>query len=179
MRLATRLSLLLTLVSFAVFAQDTAPPPAAQSPILAAVLQYVVPALITVLGPLAVWAIGQLGGFFKAKAGESKIFSVLSVVTDAAASVVAELNVTLKPQLQAALADGVLTQVEKDQLKAAALTVLKTKLPAATLASAQGMFGPMLDTWLGGLVERAVVEQKQPVKTLEEAAAVLRGPQPA
>lgn len=86
---------------------------------------------------------------------------------------------TLKPQLQAALADGVLTDLEKKQLKDAALLVLKTKLPAATLASAQGLFGPMLDTWLGGLVERAVVEQKQPVKTLEEAAAVLRGPQPA
>ena len=159
-------------------AQEVAQPPAAQSPVLTAVLQYVVPALITVLGPLAIWALGQLAVFLKAKSSESKVFSVLSVVTDAAASVVAELNVTLKIQLQAALADGVLTDAEKKQLKDAALLVLKTKLPAATLASAQGMFGPMLDTWLGGLVERAVTEQK-PVKTLEEAAAVLRGPQPA
>lgn len=159
-------------------AQEVAQPPAAQSPILTAVLQYVVPALITVLGPLAIWAIGQLGAFFKTKSAESKVFSVLSVVTDAAASVVAELNVTLKPQLQAALADGVLTDAEKKQLKDAALLVLKTKLPAATLASAQGMFGPLLDTWLGGLVERAVIDQK-PVKNLEEAAAVLRGPVPS
>ena len=177
MRLAARLSLLLTLVSFAVFAQDTAPPPA-QSPILTAVLQYVVPALITVLGPLAIYALQQLAAFLKAKGSESKVLGVLSVVTEAAHSVVAELNATLKPQLQAALADGVLTDDEKRQLKKAALDILKHKLPAATLASAQGMFGPMLDTWLGGLVERAVVEQK-PVKTLEEAAAVLRGPQPA
>lgn len=160
-------------------AQEVAQPPAAQSPILTAVLQYVVPALITVLGPLLIWALTALGGFLKAKAGESKVFGVLSVVTEAASSVVAELNVTLKPQLQAALADGVLTDAEKKQLKDAALLVLKTKLPAATLASAQGMFGPMLDTWLGGLVERAVTEQKQPVKTLEEAAAVLRGPVPS
>lgn len=159
-------------------AQEVAQPPAAQSPILTAVLQYVVPALVTVLGPLAIWALGQLAAFLKAKAGESKVFSVLSVVTDAAASVVAELNVTLKPQLQAALADGVLTDDEKRQLKKAALDILKHKLPAATLASAQGMFGPLLDTWLGGLVERAVIDQK-PVKNLEEAAAVLRGPQPA
>lgn len=179
MRLAARLSLLLTLVSFAVFAQDTAPPPP-QSPVLTAVLQYVVPALVTVLGPLAIWALGQLGAFLKSKSSESKVLGVLSVVTEAANSVVAELNATLKPQLQAALADGVLTQAEKDQLKKAALDVLKTKLPAATLASAQGLFGPMLDTWLGGLVERAVVEQKPPpVTTLEQAAAVLRGPNPA
>ncbi len=179
MRLAARLSLLLTLVSFAVFAQDTAPPQA-QSPILTAVLQYVVPALITVLGPLAIWALGQLAAFLRAKSGESKVFGVLSVVTEAANSTVAELNATLKPQLQAALADGVLTDAEKKQLKEAALQVLKTKLPAATLASASSMFGPMLDTWLGGLVERAVVDQKPPpVTTLEQAAAVLRGPNPA
>lgn len=153
-------------------------PEAPQSPILTAVLQYVVPALITVLGPLVIWALSQLAAFLKAKSAESKVLGVLSVVTEAANSVVAELNATLKPQLQAALADGVLTQAEKDRLKTAALDVLKTKLPAATLASAQGLFGPMLDTWLAGLVERAVVDQK-PVKTLEEAAAVLRGPQPA
>lgn len=159
-------------------AQEVAQPPAAQSPILTAVLQYVVPALVTVLGPLAIYALQQLAVFLKAKSSESKVLGVLSVVTEAANSVVAELNATLKPQLQAALADGVLTDLEKKQLKDAALLVLKTKLPAATLASAQGLFGPMLDTWLGGLVERAVVEQK-PVKTLEEAAAVLRGPQPA
>ena len=173
----TRLALFLcVLLPSVVFAQDAQPPP--QSPILTAVLQYVVPALVTVLGPLAIWALGQLAAFLKAKASESKVFGVLSVVTEAANSVVAELNVTLKPQLQAALADGVLTQVEKDALKASALSVLKTKLPAATLGAAQGMFGPMLDTWLGGLVERAVIDQK-PVKNLEEAAAVLRGPQPA
>lgn len=154
-------------------------PEAPQSPILTAVLQYVVPALITVLGPLVIWALSQLAAFLKAKSAESKVLGVLSVVTEAANSVVAELNATLKPQLQAALADGVLTQAEKDQLKKAALDVLKTKLPAATLASAQGLFGPMLDTWLGGLVERAVVEQK-PVKTLEEAAESFRkGPVPA
>jgi len=154
-------------------------PEAPSSPILTAVLQYVVPALITVLGPLVIWALSQLAAFLKAKSAESKVLGVLSVVTEAANSVVAELNATLKPQLQAALADGVLTQAEKDQLKKAALDVLKTKLPAATLASAQGLFGPMLDTWLGGLVERAVVEQK-PVKTLEEAAESFRkGPVPA
>lgn len=174
----TRLALFLcVLLPSVVLAQDTQPPPA-QSPILTAVLQYVVPALVTVLGPLAIWALGQLAAFLRAKSSESKVFGVLSVVTEAANSVVAELNVTLKPQLQAALADGVLTQAEKDQLKAAALAVLKTKLPSATLGAAQGMFGPMLDTWLGGLVERAVIDQK-PVKNLEEAAAVLRGPVPA
>ncbi len=174
----TRLALFLcVLLPSVVLAQDAQPPPA-QGAVLTLFLQYILPGLVTVGGPLILWALTALSGFLKAKAGESKVFGVLSVVTEAANSVVAELNVTLKPQLQAALADGVLTDAEKKQLKDSALLVLKTKLPAATLGAAQGMFGPMLDTWLGGLVERAVIDQK-PVKNLEEAAAVLRGPQPA
>lgn len=152
--------------------------PDAQSPILTAVLQYVVPALITVLGPLAIWALGQLVVFLRAKSGESKVAGIALVFTEAAQSVVAELEVTLRPKLAAALADGVLTRAEKDELKAAALTALKTKLPPALLQGASGLFGPFLDTWLGGLIERSVQQQK-PVTTLEEAAVVLRGPQPA
>ena len=148
------------------------------SPVLTAFMQYVVPALVTVLGPLLVLALGQLAAFLRAKAGESKAAGVALVFTEAAHSVVAELEVTLKPRLQAALADGVLTQAEKDELKKAALDALKTRLPATALQSASAVFGPMLDTWLGGLVERAVAAQKPPVTTLEEAAAVLRGPQP-
>ena len=148
------------------------------SPVLTAFMQYVVPALVTVLGPLLVLALGQLAAFLRAKAGESKAAGVALVFTEAAHSVVAELEVTLKPRLQAALADGVLTQAEKDELKKAALDALKTRLPATALQSASAVFGLMLDTWLGGLVERAVAAQKPPVTTLEEAAAVLRGPQP-
>ena len=150
------------------------------SPVLTAFMQYVVPALVTVLGPLLVLALGQLAAFLRAKAGESKAAGVALVFTEAAHSVVAELEGTLKPRLQAALADGVLTQAEKDELKKAALDALKTRLPATALQSASAVFGPMLDTWLGGLVERAVSAQKPPaVTTLEQAAAVLRqGPQP-
>lgn len=158
-------------------AQEAASP--APSPVLTAFMQYVVPALVTVLGPLLVLALGQLAAFLRAKAGESKAAGVALVFTEAAHSVVAELEVTLKPKLQAALADGVLTQAEKDALKKAALDALKTRLPATALQSASAVFGPMLDTWLGGLIERAVSAQKPPaVTTLEEAAAVLRGPQP-
>lgn len=167
--------LFLVVLLFPVLAlADTAATP--QSPILTAVLQYVVPALVTVLGPLLVLALGQLAAYLRAKAGESKAAGVALVFTEAAHSVVAELEVTLKPKLQAALADGVLTQAEKDELKRAALDALKTRLPATALQSAGAIFGPMLDTWLGGLVERAVAAQKPPVTTLEQAAAVLRGP---
>lgn len=171
------LAFLAFLAPLLAFAGDA---PAPASPVLTAFMQYVVPALVTVLGPLLVLALGQLAAFLRAKAGESKAAGVALVFTEAAHSVVAELEVTLKPQLQAALSDGVLTQAEQAALKKAALDALKTRLPATALQSASAVFGPMLDTWLGGLIERAVTAQKPPpVTTLEEAAAVLRGPQPA
>lgn len=159
-------------------AQEVAQPPAAQSPILTAVLQYVVAPLIGVIAPLIVVALGQLVAFLRSKSSESKVASITAVFAEAARSTVAELEVTLVPQVKAALADGVLTPEEGAKIKQAALDTLKTKLPPSLLASASGLFGPFLDTWLKGLIERSVSAQK-PVTTLEEAAAVLRGPQPA
>lgn len=124
------------------------------------VLQYVVAPAIPLLCAGLLGALAKLATYLHAKEGESKAARVGAVVADAARSVVAELEVTLKPQLEAALADGKLTDAEKKQLKAAALEALKNKLPPAVMATAHDVFGGLLDTWLGGLVERAVAEQK-------------------
>lgn len=142
-----------------VLAQVEAPKP---SPVLEAVLQYVVAPLIALLAPLLVAALAKLVTYLHSKEKESKLAMIGGVVADAAQSVVAELNATLKPQLLKALEDGKLTDVEKAQLKEAALTALKTKLPAATMAGATAIFGPLVDQWMGGMVERAVTAQKQP-----------------
>lgn len=175
----TRLALFLfVLLPSVVFAQDAQPQPPPQSPILTAVLQYVVAPLLGIMAPLIVVALGQIVAFLRSKGKESKVASVTAVFAEAAHSVVAELEVTLVPEVKAALADGVLTPAEGAAIKAKAVETLKTKLPPSLLASASGLFGPFLDTWLKGLVERSVTAQK-PVTTLEEAAAVLRGPVPS
>lgn len=132
------------------------------SPVLEAVLQYVVAPAIALLAPLLLAALAKLVTYLHSKEKESKLAMIGGVVADAAQSVVAELNATLKPQLLKALEDGKLTDVEKAQLKEAALTALKTKLPAATMAGASAIFGPLVDQWLGGMVERAVTAQKPP-----------------
>lgn len=147
-------ALILTLLS-----QAEAPKP---SPVLEAVLQYVVAPAIALLAPLLLAALAKLVTYLHSKEKESKLAMIGGVVADAAQSVVAELNATLKPQLLKALEDGKLTDVEKAQLKEAALTALKTKLPAATMAGASAIFGPLVDQWLGGMVERAVTAQKPP-----------------
>lgn len=143
------------------FAADAAPaPPSTGGALLAFVLQYVLPPLVPVLGGLVTWALAKLVTFLDAKAKESKAALVAAKLTGAAQSVVADLNATLRPQLEAALADGVLTDTEKKHLKEAALTTLKTKLPPALMASASSIFGGFLDTYLSGAVERAVLDQK-------------------
>ncbi len=141
-------------------AADAAPAPSTGGAILSFVLQYVLPPLVPVLGGLVTWALAKLVTFLDAKAKESKAALVAAKLTGAAQSVVADLNATLRPQLEAALADGVLTDVEKKQLKEAALTTLKTKLPPTLMASASSIFGGFLDTYLSGAVERAVLDQK-------------------
>jgi len=150
------------------FAQDATPSPAKS--VLELVLMYVVAPLVPIAFGLLIAALGKLTAFLHAKEKESIGMRVASVLTGAASSVVAELDVTLRPKLEAALADGALTQVEKDQLKAAALDALKSKLPPALLGQAGTIFGPMLDTYLGGLVERAVTDRAA-------IAAIAEGPQ--
>lgn len=141
-------SLILTLL-----AQAEPPKP---SPVLEAVLQYIVAPLIAIAAPILVALLAKLVQYLNSKGKESKLALVGGVVADAAHSVVAELDVTLRPKLTAALADGKLTDAEKAELKAAAVDALKTKLPASVMGGAAGIFGPLLDQWLGGMVERAV-----------------------
>ena len=78
------------------------------------VLQYVVAPAIPLLCAGLLGALAKLATYLHAKEGESKAARVGAVVADAARSVVAELEVTLKPQLEAALADGKLTDAALD-----------------------------------------------------------------
>lgn len=137
-----------------------APAPPTKVDVLQLVLQYLVAPLLPVLGGLLVFALKRLTDYLNAKAAESKGSLVAAKLTGAAASAVAEINATLRPKLEAALADGVLTDAEKKELKEAALALLKTKLPGELLGAASGIFGGFLDTYLGGLVERELLNQK-------------------
>lgn len=119
------------------------------------VLQYVVAPGIAILGPLVVAALTRLVQYLGAKAQQSKMANVAFVFAELANSVVVELEKTLRPQIQKALADGRLSAEEGAELKAAALKILKEKAPAGLLQSAHKAFGPIFETWLGGLVERA------------------------
>ena len=149
---------------------DTAPTTPADS-FSSLLLQHVLAPALAALGGLLAWALTALANYLREKAKESKALGVVAVLTEAVRSMVAQLNATLRPQLEAALADGVLTDAEKTKLKETAIETVKKSLPAATLNTAKSIFGDFLDPFLGGLVERAVLDQKA-------AAAVANPPAP-
>lgn len=148
--------------TFALAQAEPAPvvAPTVGQQIAAGVIQYVVVPLLPIIGALLVWALKKLVDYLNEKGKESAAARIGAKLTGAAASAVAEINATLRPKLEAALADGVLTDKEKAELKEAALQLLKTKLPGELLQAAGGIFGGFLDTYLGGLIERQVLEQK-------------------
>jgi hypothetical protein len=130
------------------------------STVLPALLQYALPTVLTALGGVATAAMVKLTSWLHSKEQESKLARVTAVVADTAQSVVAELDATLRPQLEAAMADGVLTDAESQKLKSAALEILKNKLPANITNLATKFFGAAVDTWIAGHIERAVNDVK-------------------
>lgn len=151
-----RLVLLLSLFALPVLAQDIPAPPSAASPSVGLQLAG---ALTDLLMAALVAGIGMLATYLRTKAAESRAAKVGLVVTEAARAAVLDLDREMKPKLKAALADGVLTDKEKAELKAAAVELLKTKLPAGLLGTAGQVFGAFTDTYLAGKVEQAVAEK--------------------
>ncbi len=104
--------------------------------------------------------IAMLAAFLRSKAASDKAANIGLVITEAARAVVLELDATMKPKLKAFLADGVLDDVEKTELKSMAMAMLRLKLPAGVLKTAADVFGAaFLETYLGGKIEQAVAEK--------------------
>jgi len=131
-----------------------APEPSRPSPVLqlsAALQDLLFTALLAGLAFLA--------NFLRARSAESKAARVGLVITESARAAVLELDAVMKPKLKAYLADGVLSDEEKADLKATAVGLLKSKLPGNLLAAAGGIFGAFTDTYLAGKIEQAVAEK--------------------
>lgn len=113
---------------------------------------------LLVLGVLA--GLAALTKFLLSKSSESKAARVGAVLSDAARAVVLELDTTLKADFKAAASDGKITKEEGEQLKEAALKLLKERLPGGLLSLAKGVFGALTETVLSSVVESAVKEVK-------------------
>lgn len=150
---------MLTSLALSVLAQAVPPlvdPLPESTSVSTAILKYIIAPALPVLGGVIVWALNALVKYLNAKTAGTRGENTVKTLGELAQSIVADLEVTLRPQIQKALADGTLSKEEAATLKAEALRILKEKAPAGLLATAGTLFGASgLDTWLSGLVERA------------------------
>jgi hypothetical protein len=119
-------------------------------------MQYLLPPIMAALGSLLVAALAFAVQWLKQKAQDSKAARVGLVFGELAHSIVAHLDVEMKPKVAKAWEDGTLTPEEGALLKAEAMRILKEKAPAELLKAAKDLFGAATDGWLSGLIERAV-----------------------
>ncbi|CAM4465564.1 hypothetical protein [Corallococcus exiguus] len=122
-----------------------------------------VPIVAAALATLISAALYALTKKLNAQAGDSKLAQVGARVSMLAESTVRELEVTMRPKLEAAAADGVLTAEELAKIKTEALTQLKASLGEHGLKELQAVLGltaGSIGTFLGGLIEAAVDRMK-------------------
>lgn len=157
-----------------------APPPAAPSGFALAFWQYIFPILLSAVGGVILW-LGKLGAAFIrgkvesldqstaaakfAHAGE-KLFTL-------ALNVTADINTRLKPQLTAYMADGVLSDAEKAQLKEEAKKLLLSSIAPEMMVYLRGTLGGAFDSVISGVIERAVVAVKPTSPTVAPAPAAV------
>lgn len=102
--------------------------------------------------------------WFMARAAESATGRALLTAWELAQSVVAHVEVHLRPTLQGAMKDGKLSAAEKIAIKTEALKLLKDALGKEGLAAitkALGSWGPGVEVYLSGLIERALGGQRK------------------
>ncbi|WP_147444730.1 hypothetical protein [Corallococcus sp. CA053C] len=149
-------------VALAQASTGTSAEPSIQSVLVAAGVA-VVPVVATALAGLIAAALLALTKKLNAQAADSKLAQVgarASMVTEA---IVRELEVTMRPKLEEAVADGILSAAELAKLKAEALAQLKESLGEHGMKELQevlSLTAGSIGTFLGGLIEAAVDRMK-------------------
>lgn len=130
-----------------------------KSALLSLFVQHVLPILATGIGLLGAWALAKLAQKLDSDGKGSKVARLGAWAAHLASTVVADLEVTLRPKLKASTADGKLTPEEVKQLRDEALARLKAlagEKGLEELRKALGIAAPELDKYLLGLLEKAV-----------------------
>lgn len=142
---------------------------------------HVVPAALTAVATVLVWLLFQLSQKAGADTKANKALLVAGRFAHFAGVVVQELNVRMKPMLQAKTADGSLSAQDMADLKAEALRLVKQiagEQGLTELQEALKIAAPAVDTYLSGLIESKVTEAKVTPAVLVEAATPAPAPAP-
>lgn len=142
---------------------------------LEALLLQSIPFLLPVALTLAAAALGVLVKNLHQKGTSSHGWEVLACAAEVALAIVRDLNVTLRPQLEA---DGPLTAEEGQKLKETALERMRAVLGEAglhQLEKALGIVAGGAGVYLSGLIEGAVGRAKVELPGAPTAVAVMPG----
>lgn len=169
--------LALTLSASAAFAQTETT--TEEQSVITSILISAMPYIIAAVGAAAVWALAALGRKLAVDAGASKGKFVLFRVAVLTEAIVSDLNVTMKPLLVKALADGKITQEEAKTLREAAFARVKATLGEKGMKELQAVLGATggdIGAIIGGFIEKAVDSMKA-TKALANPVAVVAAPQ--
>lgn len=108
------------------------------------------------IGALLTALLGMLTLWVKSKAANSKLAGGAGVVLDLLHSYLAKAKQELAPQLQAALADGVLDATERAALRKSLIALVMRDAPADAVKALQGVWGAAFPGWLEGKAEQAI-----------------------
>ena len=148
------------------FAQSTLNLPApGQAPALPPGLPAWVVTLITIvftLAPVALWVVRVVGPLLQSMTRKTDAAATLLAVEELAASVVAVVEVRIKPKKVAALEDGIITPAEAEALQKAALDLFFESAPEKLKTGLAAIFGSdeSVRTYVVGLLERANAASK-------------------
>lgn len=116
-----------------------------------AMVEQLLPLVVTAMGLMATWALNSLRRKLDSEAAGRALDSVERVVR----AVVDELDQTLVPHIRRVSQDGVITQEERNALRATAKTKILAALGKHGAREARRYFGD-LDAFLDSLIEAKV-----------------------
>ena len=126
------------------------------------------PALLSALAPALLWLLKKVGDYFKTKAADtaaggasSRLFDALGQLEIIAENTVAHLNGGVKEKLQTYLADGVLTDAEKEDLKNSAMTTLTSEAGPQVIGLLKSVLGDAFQAVVSGAIEKAVIKANE------------------
>jgi hypothetical protein len=121
-------------------------------------VQYLLVPICTAAAGVATAALAYLASWLREKAKTSKVAGVLSVADNIALTTVAHVQSGMRAKLEKAAEDGEITSAEAAELKTEGMRLLKEGLGAGGLAQLKsiGISGGFLETFLSGLLERAL-----------------------
>lgn len=112
--------------------------------------------LVVPIATLLTALLGLLTMRIKGGNDRDKFHQGAGVVLDLLNSFLAKAKAELGPDLQAALADGVLDRTERELLKKKLIALLLQEAPAEAVKAVQAVFGPAFGGWLEGKAEQAI-----------------------